>query len=170
MIESSDREQPGESRPEPAIRRSPGVHLPPPLAYLGAILLGVAIDRFIPLRVLPDLITSWVGGAFVLSAVILNGLGMREFRRAGTTVRPDRATSALVTTGPFRFSRNPFYLALAVFQAGIGVWMNNAWVVALVVPAVAIISRAVIPREERYLAETFGPAYRDYQTSVRRWL
>jgi protein-S-isoprenylcysteine O-methyltransferase Ste14 len=170
MIERSDREQPVGGTPEPATRRSAGVHLPPPLVYLGAILLGVAVDRFIPLRVLPDVVASWVGGAFVLSAVILNGLGMREFRRAGTTVRPDRATSALVTTGPFRFSRNPFYLALALLQTGIGIWMNSAWVVALVVPAVAIISRAVIPREERYLTEIFGQAYRDYQTSVRRWL
>ena len=170
MIETGDRERPEESRPEPADRRSPGVHLPPPLVYLGAILLGVALDRFIPLRVLPGVIAPWVGGAFVLSAVILNGLGMREFSRAGTTVRPDRAASALVTTGPFRFSRNPFYLALAVLQTGIGIWMNNLWILALVVPAVAIISRAVIPREERHLAENFGSAYRDYQASVRRWL
>jgi len=168
--ERSDREQPGGSRPETAVRRSPGVHLPPPLVYLGAILLGVAVDRFIPLRVLPDVIASWVGGAFVLSALILNGLGMREFRRAGTTVRPDRPASALVTTGPFRFSRNPFYLALAVFQTGIGIWMNSLWVLALVVPAVAIISRIAIPREECHLAENFGSAYQDYQASVRRWL
>ena len=82
MIERSDGEKPG--------RSGPGVHLPPPLVYLGAILLGVAVDRFIPLRVLPGVIASWVGGALVLSAVILNGLGMREFRRAGTSVRPDR--------------------------------------------------------------------------------
>ena len=170
MTEMRDREQPRGSRPEPGAPRSPRVHLPPPLVFLGAILIGVAVDRFIPLRVLPGVMASWMGGAFVLSAVILNGLGMREFSRAGTTVRPDRPASALVTTGPFRFSRNPFYLALAVLQTGIGIWTNNLWVLALVVPAVAIISRAVIPREERHLAETFGSAYRDYQTSVRRWL
>ena len=165
-----DREKPEGSRPEPTARRSPGVRFPPPLIYLGAILLGVAVDRFIPLRILPGVIASWVGGALVLSAVIFDGFGLRELHRAGTAVRPDRPTSALVTTGPFRFSRNPLYLSLAVLQAGIGIWMNSLWVLALVVPTVAITSRSVIPREERHLAEIFGSAYRDYQASVRRWL
>ncbi len=170
MNEMSDREQLEGSRPEPTARRSPGVRFPPPLIYLGAFLLGVAVDRFIPLRILPGVIASWVGGALVLSAVIFDGFGLRELRRARTTVRPDRPTSALVTTGPFRFSRNPLYLSLAVLQTGIGIWMNSVWVLALVVPTVAIISRTVIPREERHLAENFGSAYRDYQASVRRWL
>jgi protein-S-isoprenylcysteine O-methyltransferase Ste14 len=170
MTEMSDREQLGESRPEPTARRSPGVRFPPPLVYLGAILLGVAVDRFIPLRILPGGITSWTGGALVLSAVILNALGVREFRRARTTVRPDRPASALVTTGPFRFSRNPLYLSLAVLQTGIGIWMNSVWVLALVAPTAAILSRIAILPEERHLAEVFGSAYRDYQASVRRWL
>jgi len=147
-----------------------GVRVPPPLIYLTSILIGAAIDRLTPVRVLPDLVTGWLGGALVLLAVTISGFSVREFRKAKTTFRVDRPVSALITTGPFRYSRNPLYLSLSILQAGIGIWMNSVWVVVLLVPTVAVMTRGVIVREEKYLAEKFGKAYRDYQATVRRWL
>jgi protein-S-isoprenylcysteine O-methyltransferase Ste14 len=150
--------------------RGAGVRLPPPLVYIGAVALGLAFERLLPLRLFTASLSDWVGGALVFSALIFDVLAVRELRRARTTVRPDRPTSALVTRGPYRFSRNPLYLSLAVIQGGIGIWIDNLWVLALVVPTVAIISRTAIGPEERYLTDKFGPVYREYQNSVRRWL
>lgn len=150
--------------------RGPGVRLSPPLVYIGAVLLGLALDRLLPLPFSTGFRGDWAGGGLVLCALVFDVLGVRELLRARTTVRPDRPSSALVTSGPYRLSRNPLYLSLAVIQVGIGIWIDNLWVLALLVPTVAIISRTAIGPEERYLNQKFGPAYRAYQSSVRRWL
>jgi protein-S-isoprenylcysteine O-methyltransferase Ste14 len=149
---------------------TPGVRVPPPLLYLTAILVGVAIDWAVPVRILPRAVTGWLGGAMVLLGLTLSGLSIRAFRRVETTIRPDRPASALVTTGPFRFSRNPMYVALSMVQVGIGVWLNNVWIVLLLVPTLSAIRRSVIAREERHLTAKFGQAYLDYKAKVRRWL
>lgn len=149
---------------------SPGVRIPPPLIYLAAILLGAGIDQLIPIKVLPVDLTAWLGGALVLLAVTLGGLSVREFRKAQTAIRPNQPASTLVTTGPFRHSRNPMYLALSILQVGIGLWMNSVWVVVLLLPVLAWITYGVIAREEQYLPGRFGQPYLDYQARVRRWL
>ncbi len=148
----------------------PGVRVPPPLVYLAAIVIGAAIDRLVPVRILGSAVAGWVGGALVLLAPAITGLSVRELRKAKTTVRPDRPAAALVTIGPFRHSRNPMYLALSLLHAGIGAWMNSVWVVALLIPTLVWMRRSVIAREERYLTEPFGRAYLDYRARVRRWL
>ena len=75
---------------------------------------------------------------------------------AGTTIRPDKATAKLVTDGPFRFSRNPLYLALTLMYAGFALIANSVWALFLLLPVILIMSRFVIRREEEYLARTFG--------------
>ena len=147
-----------------------GVRFPPPLIYFLAILIGAAIDRFVPIRVLPAGLTGWLGGALVLLALILAGLSFREFGKVKATIRPDHPVSALVTTGPFRYSRNPLYLVLSTLQVGIGIWMNSVWVVAFLVPVLVWVRWRVIALEERYLVRKFGQDYLDYQAKVRRWL
>jgi protein-S-isoprenylcysteine O-methyltransferase Ste14 len=85
---------------------------------------------------------------------------------------PAKATSptAIVRTGPYRFSRNPIYLAFSVFQLGIAIWVNSLWLLATLAGALALIHYVVIPREEQYLERRFGAEYLDYKASVRRWL
>jgi protein-S-isoprenylcysteine O-methyltransferase Ste14 len=151
-------------------RDNSGVRIPPPLVYFAAILIGAATDRFIPIRVLPTGLTGWLGGALVLLALILAGLSFREFGKAKATIRPDHPVSALVTTGPFRYSRNPLYLVLSTLQLGIGIWLNSVWVILLLVPVLAWVRWRVIALEERYLIRKFGQVYLDYQAQVRRWL
>jgi protein-S-isoprenylcysteine O-methyltransferase Ste14 len=145
------------------------VRVPPPLIYIGAVVLALAVDRLLPLRLFPGPLSDWVGGVLVLSGLILDLLGMRDLFRARTTLMPDRPVSALVTSGAYRFSRNPLYLSLALIMAGTGIWIDNLWMLALVVPTTAIISRVAIVPEELYLADAFGPLYREYQGSVPRW-
>jgi protein-S-isoprenylcysteine O-methyltransferase Ste14 len=71
---------------------------------------------------------------------------------------------------PYRFSRNPLYLAFSMFQLGIASWVNSVWLIATLIAAVALMASVVIPREERYLERRFGADYLDYKRSVRRWL
>src|SRR5262249_11803734 len=73
-------------------------------------------------------------------------------------------------TGPYRFSRNPIYLAFSLFQLGIAIWVNSVWLLATLVGALALNNTAAIPKEEQYLERKCGAQYLEYKASVRRWL
>jgi protein-S-isoprenylcysteine O-methyltransferase Ste14 len=90
--------------------------------------------------------------------------------RAHTPVDPLKPTTALVTEGPFRYSRNPIYLALTLLYLGVVLLINALGILLLVVPAVLVLRYGVIAREEAYLTRKFGDAYRQYTAQVRRWL
>ncbi len=83
---------------------------------------------------------------------------------------PWRASSALVTSGPYRFTRNPMYLGMASLYAGIALAFGLLWSLALLLAVLVVIDRGVIAREERYLERRFGDEYRIYKQQVRRWL
>jgi protein-S-isoprenylcysteine O-methyltransferase Ste14 len=140
----------------------------PPVVFLAAILFGIALNRAWPLPfVRPAL---WpLGAAVVLGAASLFVLSVREFRAAGTSVRGSEPTTALVRTGPYRFSRNPIYLSFILLVIGLSVWLNDLWLLVTLVPSVVFISAVVIPREERFLERTF-PEYSIYRATVRRWM
>ena len=106
----------------------------------------------------------------MLTAVVLFLSAARMFRTAGTPVPGNRPTTAIVRTGPYRYSRNPIYLAFSLLQLGVAFWVNSLSILATLMPATALISFVVIPREERYLERRFPEAYLPYKASVRRWL
>jgi protein-S-isoprenylcysteine O-methyltransferase Ste14 len=81
-----------------------------------------------------------------------------------------RPSSALVVSGPYRFTRNPMYLGMTLMTVAIALWLNTWWVIVLLVPALLVIQRFVIAREERYLHRRFGAEYDAYTRQVRRWL
>jgi protein-S-isoprenylcysteine O-methyltransferase Ste14 len=97
-------------------------------------------------------------------------LSYREFRAAGTSVRGSKRTTAIVQTGPYRFSRNPIYLSFILLVLGLSVWLNDLWLLVTLVPAVGLIAMVVIPREERFLERNFHDHYSTYKATVRRWL
>ena len=101
---------------------------------------------------------------------MLAGSFVRAFRRANTPVDPGRATTAIVTTGPYRLSRNPGYLAMALAYAGIAVLTDTLWAFVTLLPTLILIDRGVIKREERYLELKFGEDYLRYKARTRRWL
>lgn len=111
-----------------------------------------------------------VGVAMVLAATLLFFISVRALRAAGTPVPGNQPTTNIVRTGPFRFSRNPIYLAFFILQLGIALWITSIWMVATLIPAAAVVSRVVVRREERYLESRFGEQYASYRASVRRWL
>ena len=140
----------------------------PPIVVLAAILLGIVLNHAWPLPFVPAALWP-LGAAVVLGAVSLFVLSIREFRAGGTSVQGSKPTTALVRTGPYRFSRNPIYLSFIVLMIGLSIWLNNLWLLVTLVPPVVFISAVVIPREERFLEQAF-PEYPSYRAVVGRWM
>jgi protein-S-isoprenylcysteine O-methyltransferase Ste14 len=103
-------------------------------------------------------------------AITLVISAVRTFRTAGTPIPGNRPTTTIVRTGPYRFSRNPIYLAFSLLQLGLSLWVNSLALLITLIPAVALMWLVVIPREEHYLEARFPAEYLPYKASVRRWL
>ena len=145
----------------------------PPLLYLACLLLGLALDRVLPLPlILPEaaLIRWTMGGGLILIGAAIMAAGIRNFSHAATPVPSNRPVRALVTTGKHGWSRNPIYVGMFLLYAGIGIAARGPWVLILALPLVIILRYGVVAREETYLERRFGDAYRDYKARVRRWL
>ena len=111
-----------------------------------------------------------LGASLVVAAIALFAFSVAKFQAAGTPVPARKPTTAIVRSGPYRFSRNPIYLAFSVLQLGIAIWVNSLWLLATLAGALVLMHFVVIPREEQYLERRFGAEYLDYKASVRRWL
>ncbi|MFZ0735441.1 MAG: isoprenylcysteine carboxylmethyltransferase family protein [Candidatus Sulfotelmatobacter sp.] len=146
---------------------NPGL-LRPPIIFLCAILLGIALKRAWPLHFISPSVRL-LGPLVTACAVVLFLLSYREFRRAGTSVQGSKRSTVIVRTGPYGFSRNPIYLAFILLVLGLSVWLNNLWLLVTLVPPVAIIALLVIPREERFLERNLPEQYSSYKSAVRRW-
>ena len=90
--------------------------------------------------------------------------------QTGTAVNPRLPAAALVVSGPFRFTRNPLYLARTILYVGLALAMNTAWPLGTLIPLLAALHYGIIKREERYLHGRFGEAYSAYCARVPRWL
>lgn len=142
----------------------------PPFYFLGAIVLMVALDRFLPIVTLIEPPITYLGWVlFGLGIAVALAVNWR-FKRAGTPIRPFEESTALVTDGPFAFSRNPIYLGAVVGLFGIFVVLGSLSPLAVIPPFVYIIRTRFIAVEERMLEAAFGEAYRDYMKRVRRWI
>lgn len=144
--------------------------MPPPLPCLIGLILGLMLGWVWPQPIASYGISLAVGLVIIAIVVWLSVSMALAFRRHGTSPDPASETTAVVESGPFRFSRNPAYLTAALLQVGLGFVFNNLWVVLLTVPAVIVIQKLVVAREEAYLEAKFGDAYRDYKSRVRRWI
>lgn len=142
----------------------------PPLVYLGAIVLGLLLHVVWPVRLVSRAVSVPLGIIAVLAAVAMFLYAVRTLRTAGTPVPGNRPTTTIVRAGPYRWSRNPIYLAFSLLQLGVAFWVDSLWLLVTLVPAVALMSFVVIPREERYLETRFPSDYPAYKAAVRRWL
>lgn len=145
----------------------------PPLVVL-AIAAGVMwlVATFMPLWAVSVPARSLVAGATAIAGVLVCAVGLVQFRRSGTTVNPltPEASSALVTTGVYRLTRNPMYLGFALLLLSLVVLLESLLNVAVLVAFVMYVTRFQIAPEEAALKARFGSAFTAYARDVRRWL
>jgi protein-S-isoprenylcysteine O-methyltransferase Ste14 len=161
-----------EDQPGPA---NAGVRFPPPLLFVAGLAASFALDRVVlRLRLVGDdanraplLILGWLG---IVSGVAFSFWGIRTFRRAGTSVVPNRPARTVVASGPYRWSRNPMYVGFTAVYLGVALIRNAAWPLIILPVVLIVLWLLVIRREERYLTHAFGDEYVRYRQRVRRWL
>lgn len=145
--------------------------LPPPVWALAYLLIAAAISYVAGAPRVPGLPIVPLGIMLVIAGVALAATAAMLFRREGTDLKPTSPTNRkLVTSGPFRFTRNPMYLGLVLFTSGIAIWIG-AWPMFLVPVAIFVtVSLVHIPFEEAKMRRQFGAQYDAYASKVRRWL
>lgn len=150
------------------------VRIFPPAVPLLTILLGIALQRRWPIDPgvsLPGDARYWMGGTIALCAFLfLGGYAVALFRRSGQSPNPRKPTPSIVERGPYRFTRNPMYLAFLLVCFGCAIMLMNAWILLLILLAAGVLQRFVIRPEEAYLERKFGEGYLAYKRRVRRWL
>jgi len=149
---------------------SPGVLVFPPLLFGATLALGLLLHWAYPVHPLPSVPARLSGALLLVLSALLARSALAAMKRAGTNVRPDQPTLAIVTDGAFRFSRNPLYLAATGLYLSVALLVNALWPLLLLIPMLAVLQWGVIVREERYLEAKFGDTYRAYKARVRRWL
>jgi protein-S-isoprenylcysteine O-methyltransferase Ste14 len=143
----------------------------PPIAWAIAILAGIGADWLYPLRFLPASVPRiWVGSGVFAVALALAIWAIVTVLNAGSRVETNKPTTTIVTSGPFRFTRNPIYLGMLLGQVGLAIGFNNLWMLAMLVPWYLVLRYGVIAREEAYLERKFARDYVSYKSRVRRWL
>ena len=152
--------------------RGAQVRFPPPLVFLGFTLLGVAFQYVVaPARVPGERAISAIGGLLILVA----GLGFVAsarilFKRTGQNPAPWKPSPELILKGPYRFTRNPMYLGVTLFELGLGLAVNNLWISLFAAPALLTVHFIAVLPEEKYLSEKFGESYKAYLAQVSRYL
>lgn len=147
-----------------------GVIAPPPLIFFGTLAVGLILNYFLPFAFLPSGTNLVLGALFIIMGLAIAFSAFITMHRADTPPDPGEPVRALVVRGPFRFTRNPIYIALALIYLGVTCVFNSLIALALLPIALAIIHFGVILREEKYLTQKFGEAYLQYQARVRRWI
>lgn len=149
---------------------SPQVIALPPFIFLAGIIIGFLIDWFVPAPFVPEAYDLPAGLILIALAIALMTWSVRAFGAAGTEVDVRKPSTAIVSSGPYAYSRNPIYLAMIIFTLGAAVWLNSIWILGSLPIVLVIMHYGVIAREERYLEKKFGKVYLDYKAQVRRWL
>jgi protein-S-isoprenylcysteine O-methyltransferase Ste14 len=149
---------------------NPGVIAPPPLIYASALLAGLLTNRRYHIPFLPRPLARMLGWPLIVGGFAVGLLGSRQMRRAETNVSPYRPATAIVTEGPYRFTRNPLYLSMTLLYGGVSALANALPPVLLLPLVLHLMRRGVIEREESYLERKFGDVYLEYKVRVPRWI
>ena len=142
----------------------------PPTIFGVSLIVSALFGFASPTPFLPLLLQLTAGPAIILSGVLIIRSSMREIAAANTTYDPFAQSTALVTTGIYRHSRNPGYLGLAIIQFGFSALLDNLWIAVAALLAMAVTDHWVIRLEEKKLSDKFGASYRAYCDAVRRWI
>lgn len=152
---------------------APPVKIHPPALSVMAPAMALLLEWLIPVHILPSFgfgLTAVCGVLLLLFSGWLAIAGERAFKQAGTNVDPRQPSTAIVTDGPYRFTRNPMYLGMVVLQFGLALTFSLDWALIGGVIVWTCLNFLVVPYEEEYLKERFGAPYIAYLSRVRRWL
>jgi protein-S-isoprenylcysteine O-methyltransferase Ste14 len=149
---------------------NPGVIAFPPLIWLVNAVISILVHLFVQIPIMRYGICLVCGTVFIILAPTLALSAFRTMKSAGTNVHPSEPALTIVRGGPFRFTRNPLYLALCLLQIALGFFLNDWITLLFVVPLTVIFHYGVVLREERYLTAKFGESYLQYKREVRRWI
>ena len=143
----------------------------PPIAWAVAVLGGLLLNWLLPLPfVSASVPAGWLGAIVFALALALFAWAIATVTQAGSNVPTSRPTTTIVDGGPYRFTRNPIYLGMALGLIGLAIAFNSVWLLLALVPFALVIRYGVVAREEAYLERKFGDVYLSYKSRVRRWL
>ena len=152
-------------------RDAPDVVILPPVLVGGTLIVGLGIHWFLwQVDLLPVVLARVLGLLVFISSGLLAHFAHLAFKRVGTNVLPTQPTTAIAVDGPYRYTRNPLYLAAIGVYLGVALWVNAVAPLLLLPLVVWGLHRGIVLREERYLEDKFGAAYSAYRSRVRRWL
>jgi protein-S-isoprenylcysteine O-methyltransferase Ste14 len=154
-------------------RINPVMRIPVPWVFILAYLIGFVVQLYLPIPIRsPEIVRiALIAGVILVViglAVAFSALGI--FRKRSTTTIPFETPTSLVTSGPYRFTRNPMYVGLTLVYLGVAGTRAESWPVIVLPVMLAYVNFIVLPVEERHLQNAFGDAYADYGARVRRWL
>jgi protein-S-isoprenylcysteine O-methyltransferase Ste14 len=110
------------------------------------------------------------GVLLLIAAMAIELSAAMQFRKSKTTILPHRSATQLITGGPYRWSRNPIYVANTMLLVGAGLVFGIAWLIPAAIIAAALTHVLAVKREEAHLAKAFGSLWHDYANQVPRWL
>jgi protein-S-isoprenylcysteine O-methyltransferase Ste14 len=142
----------------------------PPTLFAGLLAVTVVSGLALPGAGLDHVVLRIAGIALIVAGAALNLWSDTQLKRASTTVKPDGLPTALVSTGAFRLTRNPMYLGMAAILAGAALALGSLPALACAAVFAVLADRLYIAREEANLTTTFGAAYDEYRSAVRRWV
>jgi protein-S-isoprenylcysteine O-methyltransferase Ste14 len=154
----------------PATQKDPRKFPFPPALPIIGLLLSWGLGRIWPIAISWPAWSRWLGLALFTLPFGLAIWGVRTFRRQGTVAEPTGDTTQVVTSGPFKYTRNPMYLTLTVVYLGSMLLFRLPWALVLLVPLFLALHFGIVLPEEKYLESKFGEDYVTYKRRVRRWL
>jgi protein-S-isoprenylcysteine O-methyltransferase Ste14 len=139
----------------------------PPIIYATVVVVALVCQAVVPVTLAAAV--TWPGFALLCGGLALDVWAMWTMYRARTNILPHRAAGTLVTHGPFAWTRNPIYVGNTVAVAGLGMALQNGWLLVAAVAAALFTHKLAVVREEAHLRAKFGSAWDDYASRVRRW-
>ena len=142
----------------------------PPIYFYACIVISVTLHFFFPIDEIIKLPYNWLGFLFFFLGGILNIWTDQLFKKVNTTVKPFEKPSKLIQKGPFKISRNPMYLGMALLLIGIGFVLGSITSFVGFVLFIVAMEISFINQEEKILLEVFGAEFEAYKKKVRRWI
>ena len=151
---------------------NPGVYMPPPLIYVAMFFLSILLQKFLPLNssFFTTKLSVIVGVVFIVIGIVFNLPALLQFAKTKNTLVTVKPANSLQTSGIYSVSRNPMYVSLLLFYAGLAFIVGNWWTIILLPVLIIVVTYFVIRPEEKYLERAFGKTYLEYKEKVRRWI